>query len=191
MTKTKSAPAAKAAAKPAVKPAAKPVKVDIVTLRQLAAAVAEAHHLSQKQANEVLSDTVAAIGKHLKKGARIRIAGLGTLEVRKRAARMAASIMAAPVQRSAMEASFQRLTLRHTRRIVPFMFSMMLVHASERRSSAGKPRRVTVRISSSPSRMLPETPGDRAPGGGQGCGGASQLLWRHPTPTPAAVGLAA
>jgi DNA-binding protein HU-beta len=89
MTKTKSPAAAKAAAKPAaVKPAAKPVKVDIVTLRQLAAAVAETHHLSQKQANEVLSDTVAAIGKHLKKGARIRIAGLGTLEVRKRAARM-------------------------------------------------------------------------------------------------------
>src|SRR5208282_5726533 len=58
-----------------------------------------------------------------------------------------------------MEASFQRLTLRQTRRIVPFMFSMMLAPASERRSSAGKPRRLTVRISSIPSRMLPETPG--------------------------------
>jgi hypothetical protein len=47
MTKTKSAAAAKAAAKP--------VKVDIVTLRKLAAA--ETHHPSQKQANEVLSRT--------------------------------------------------------------------------------------------------------------------------------------
>jgi hypothetical protein len=37
-----------------------------------------------------------------------------------------------------MEASFQRLTLRQMRRIVPFMFSMILVQASERRSSAGK-----------------------------------------------------
>ena len=31
---------------------------------------------------------VALIGEHLKKGARIRIAGLGTVEVRKRSARM-------------------------------------------------------------------------------------------------------
>lgn len=40
-----------------------------------------------------------------------------------------------------------------------FMFSMMLVQANERRSSSGMPRRVTVRISSMPSRMLAETPG--------------------------------
>ena len=79
MTKTQAA---------APKTAAKPVKADIITLRHLAAEAAEAHGLSQKQANEVLSGAIAAIGKHLKKGARIRIAGLGTLEVRKRAARM-------------------------------------------------------------------------------------------------------
>jgi DNA-binding protein HU-beta len=72
----------------APKAAAKPVKADIVTLRHLATEVAESHGMSQKQANEVLSGAVTAIGKHLKKGARIRIAGLGTLEVRKRAARM-------------------------------------------------------------------------------------------------------
>ena len=36
----------------------------------------------------MLAGTIALIGEHLKKGARIRIAGLGTLEVRKRAARM-------------------------------------------------------------------------------------------------------
>ena len=79
MTKTQAA---------APKTAAKPVKAEIVTLRHLATEVAETHGLSQKQANEVLSEAVSAIGKHLKKGARIRIAGLGTLEVRKRAARM-------------------------------------------------------------------------------------------------------
>jgi len=58
-----------------------------VTLRQLAASVGEAHGLSQSQANGVLAVTVTLIGEHLKKGARIRLAGLGTLEVRKRSAR--------------------------------------------------------------------------------------------------------
>ncbi len=82
----KTAAPAKAAA--AGKKPAKPVKVELVTLRQLATAIGEAHGLSTKQANEVLAGTVALIGEHLKKGARIRIAGLGTLEVRKRAARM-------------------------------------------------------------------------------------------------------
>lgn len=72
----------------APKTVAKPVKADIVTLRHLATEVAENHGISQKQANEVLSGAITMIGKHLKKGARIRIAGLGTLEVRKRAARM-------------------------------------------------------------------------------------------------------
>ena len=51
------------------------------------------------------------------------------------------------------------MTLRVTWRTVPSAFSTMLVQASERRSSCGRPRRMTVRISSSPSRMLPETPG--------------------------------
>ena len=83
---TKTAAPAKAPA--AGKAAAKPVKVELVTLRQLATSIGEAHGLSQKQANEVLAGTVALIGEHLKKGARIRIAGLGTLEVRKRSARM-------------------------------------------------------------------------------------------------------
>ncbi|HZV21909.1 MAG TPA: HU family DNA-binding protein [Hyphomicrobiales bacterium] len=72
----------------AQKTAAKPAKADLVTLRTLASEIAQSHGLSQKQANEVLSGAVSMIGKHLKKGARIRIAGLGTLEVRKRAARM-------------------------------------------------------------------------------------------------------
>ncbi len=80
--------AASAKAPAAAKAAAKPVKVELVTLRQLAASIGEAHGLSEKQANGVLAGTVTLIGEHLKKGARIRIAGLGTLEVRKRSARM-------------------------------------------------------------------------------------------------------
>src|SRR5271168_1497150 len=56
--------------------------------------------------------------------------------------------MAAAVQRIAIEAERQRFTLRQTRRTVPITFSIMLVQASERRSSFGNPSRVTVRISS-------------------------------------------
>src|SRR5271154_4530521 len=71
----------------------------------------------------------------------------------------APSCIAAAVQRKAIDASRQRLTLRQTRRIVPSMFSMMLVQASERRSGRGRPSRITVSISSMPSRMLAATPG--------------------------------
>src|SRR5437899_2840271 len=67
--------------------------------------------------------------------------------------------MAAAVQRKAIEADCQRFTFRLTWRTVPIIFSMMLVQASDRRSSVGRPRRLTVRISSNPSRMLLETPG--------------------------------
>ena len=44
--------------------------------------------MSKKKAEEILSDLVIRITKHLKKGERIRIVGLGILQVRKRAARM-------------------------------------------------------------------------------------------------------
>ncbi len=59
-----------------------------VTLKHLAAALAEEHEMSKKQTEAVLTDLVARITKHLKKGDRIRIVGLGILQVRKRAARM-------------------------------------------------------------------------------------------------------
>jgi DNA-binding protein HU-beta len=44
--------------------------------------------MSKKQAETVLGDFVGSIVKHLKKGERIRIGGLGILQVRKRAARI-------------------------------------------------------------------------------------------------------
>jgi DNA-binding protein HU-beta len=59
-----------------------------VTLKHLAAAMAEQHEMSKKQAETVLNDFIGNIVKHLKKGERIRIGGLGILQVRKRAARM-------------------------------------------------------------------------------------------------------
>ena len=55
-----------------------------VTLKHLAAALAESHEMSKKQAEAVLGDFVGNIVKHLKKGERIRIGGLGILQVRQR-----------------------------------------------------------------------------------------------------------
>ncbi len=67
---------------------AAPVKAETVTLRQLAESLSETHELPKKQVMSVLEDLVGAITKHLKRGARIRIGGLGILQVRKRPARM-------------------------------------------------------------------------------------------------------
>jgi DNA-binding protein HU-beta len=77
--------AAKSAA--AAKPAAT-AKVETVTLRQLAEALASNHELPKKQVQGMLEEMIGIITKHLKKGARIRIGGLGILQVRKRPARM-------------------------------------------------------------------------------------------------------
>jgi DNA-binding protein HU-beta len=63
-------------------------KAETVTLKDLAAKLAEAHELPKSQVTTLLTDMVGDLGKHLKKGARIRISGLGILQVRKRPARM-------------------------------------------------------------------------------------------------------
>ena len=65
----------------------KDVKVDVITLRHIGNALAEAHDMPKKLANEVLVNMVAMVTTHLKKGAKIRIGGLGILQVRKRPAR--------------------------------------------------------------------------------------------------------
>ena len=67
--------------------AAKP-KVNTVSLKHLAASLAESHEMPKKQAEALLGDLVNLVTKHLKKGDRIRLVGLGVLQVRKRAARM-------------------------------------------------------------------------------------------------------
>ena len=58
-----------------------------ITLNHLAAALAETHELSKKKAEEILNDMVGKMTEHLKNGDRIRIVGLGILQVRTRAAR--------------------------------------------------------------------------------------------------------
>jgi len=59
-----------------------------VTLKHLAAEIAASHEVPKKQTETMLSDMVGLIVKHLKKGSRLRIGGLGILQVRHRAARM-------------------------------------------------------------------------------------------------------
>jgi DNA-binding protein HU-beta len=92
----KAAPSTKKAAAPPKKVAA-PVKKSTpvkaapqvtVTLRQIAAALAESHDLPKKVAEAVLGDLVALATQHLKKGDKIRLTGLGILQVRARQARM-------------------------------------------------------------------------------------------------------
>ncbi len=94
-TTTKNAPAKKAAApKPAAaKAAKKPAKASaakaspILTLRNIAERLSEAHELPKRQANEMLTQVVEMIARSLKKGEKIRLTGLGILQVRTRAAR--------------------------------------------------------------------------------------------------------
>jgi DNA-binding protein HU-beta len=63
-------------------------KPTTVTLKHIAAKLAEKHDMPKKQAETLLNDLVETIVGHLKKGERIRMVGLGILQVRKRAARM-------------------------------------------------------------------------------------------------------
>jgi DNA-binding protein HU-beta len=59
-----------------------------LTLRHLAAELADIHELPKRQAEAVLGDLVTLTTKHLKKGDKIRLTGIGVFQVRKRAARM-------------------------------------------------------------------------------------------------------
>ncbi len=94
MAPTKKTTAKKAAAKPAAKTATKKKATGakgtpaILTLKHLAAELAVSQDMSKKQAEEALNQFVSLIGKYLKKGSKIRIVGLGILQVRHRPARM-------------------------------------------------------------------------------------------------------
>jgi DNA-binding protein HU-beta len=80
--------AKKAAAVPKKAASAKAGAAGTVTLKQIAAELAEGHELPKRQAEAVLGDLVEVTARHLKKGDKVRITGLGILQVRKRAARM-------------------------------------------------------------------------------------------------------
>jgi DNA-binding protein HU-beta len=87
-TKAARSAAPKATSKAATKAAkASTDKVTVLTLRHIAERLSEAHELPKRQANEMLTQVVEMIAKSLKKGEKIRLSGLGILQVRKRAAR--------------------------------------------------------------------------------------------------------
>jgi DNA-binding protein HU-beta len=86
----KTAAPAKKAAAPAKKAVpVKPAPAITVTLKHIAAELAEGHDLSKKAAESVLDDFVALITRQLVKGDKIRLSGLGILQVRDRPARTA------------------------------------------------------------------------------------------------------
>ena len=59
-----------------------------VTLKQMAAEVAEGHDLSKKQAEAALGALMTLATRHLQNGDKIRPSGLGILQVQNRPARM-------------------------------------------------------------------------------------------------------
>ena len=72
-----------AATAPEVSPAkAAPATTD--TLKHLAAEIAEHHQIEKQAADTKLTSLVGILGRHLKSGDRLRIAGLGILEVKDR-----------------------------------------------------------------------------------------------------------
>lgn len=80
----KAAPKAAPAKKPVAKKAATP---EVLTLKHIAAELSEAHEMPKKQAELVVSDFIDRMGGYLKKGKKLRISGLGILQVRARPAR--------------------------------------------------------------------------------------------------------
>ena len=77
---------AEAPAPKTVQPKAAPPPT--VTLKQIARTLAERHGTAKKQMDKLLGASVIMMAEHLKQGDRVRIAGLGTFQVRNRAARL-------------------------------------------------------------------------------------------------------
>jgi DNA-binding protein HU-beta len=68
--------------------AAKPVAAKTVTLKHLAAGLAGHHDMPTKQAEALVTGVFGSLVDHIKAGDKVRIAGLGIIEVKHRAARM-------------------------------------------------------------------------------------------------------
>ena len=60
----------------------------VVTLKQIAADLANKHDLPKKQVEAMLSEQVGEFARHIKRGAKVRVPGLGILMVKKTKARM-------------------------------------------------------------------------------------------------------
>ena len=59
-----------------------------VSLKQMAAGLAESHDLPKRQVEAMLGEFVQSFAEHLQQGTKIRIPGLGIFQVSARAARM-------------------------------------------------------------------------------------------------------
>ena len=81
-------PAAEVKTTATAKAATKPPAPATVTLKHLSAGLAGRHGMETKQANAVVTDVFETVVAHLKSGDRVRIGGLGILEVKDRPARM-------------------------------------------------------------------------------------------------------
>jgi DNA-binding protein HU-beta len=68
--------------------AAEPTAPKSVTTKHLAYELADQHQLSKAQALGMMENLIGMIANHLKKGERVKIVGLGILQVRNRAARV-------------------------------------------------------------------------------------------------------
>ena len=77
---------------PAKKPTVRTLKAKllppVVTLKHIAAEIAEAHEVPKTRAETMLADTVDRLARHLVKGNKVRIVGLGIFQVKRREARM-------------------------------------------------------------------------------------------------------
>lgn len=72
----------------AKKPSITSTKDSTVTVKAMVQELAEKHDLTKKFANEFFADFNEMLTVLLKKGNRVRWSGIGTMEVKKRAARM-------------------------------------------------------------------------------------------------------
>lgn len=63
-------------------------KIVTIPLSKVAAELADKHEMSKKAVGELLGAFVDLTVKHLKKGNKVRVTGLGIFQVRKRQARM-------------------------------------------------------------------------------------------------------
>jgi DNA-binding protein HU-beta len=70
------------------KTASAKVAVKTVTLKQIGVDLAAAHELPKRTVEALFNDMIETIVKTIKKGSKIRISGIGILQVKKRAARM-------------------------------------------------------------------------------------------------------
>ena len=87
-TPTRKGTAPAAETKTPAKAAAKPTAPATVTPKHLSAGLAGRHGMEKKQADAVVADVFEILVAHLKSGDRVRIGGLGILEVKDRPARM-------------------------------------------------------------------------------------------------------